>query len=80
MNRQLGSSVGTHEELISKAKARKRFTNDLGEVRPCGCGGVNLAIGPMTLHFTADEVDAAFSLDHALAHCRAICERALDGE
>jgi adenylosuccinate lyase len=29
---------------------------------------------------TPADVDAAFSLDHALAHCRAICERALDGE
>jgi hypothetical protein len=31
------------------------FGNVLGQVEPCDCGGVNLVIGPMTLHFALDE-------------------------
>lgn len=31
--------------------------NDLGEVAICDCGGINLTIGPITLHLAADEVD-----------------------
>lgn len=36
--------------------------NTLGEVRACKCGGVSLAMGPMTLHFEADEVQDLFDL------------------
>jgi len=31
--------------------------NDLGEVAVCDCGGINLTIGPVTLHLAADEVE-----------------------
>lgn len=47
---------------MSKAKIRRRFINDLGEARTCGCGGINLVLGPMTLHFAAEEVDALVAL------------------
>ena len=36
--------------------------NELGDVRSCGCGGVNLAMGPLTLHFNSDEVDGLLEL------------------
>lgn len=36
--------------------------NDLGDVRPCDCGGINVSLGPVTLHVAADEVDAFFEL------------------
>lgn len=42
--------------------AELSFQNDLGEARTCDCGGINLTIGPMTLHFAADEADALFEL------------------
>ena len=35
---------------------RDQHHNDLGEVKRCDCGGANFTIGPMTLHFIADEV------------------------
>ena len=39
--------------------------NDLGEVRACDCGGVNLVLGPMTLHLTSDEVTELHELTGA---------------
>ena len=30
--------------------------NELGEVYPCDCGGVNLTMGPMSLHLSGEEV------------------------
>lgn len=30
-------------------------SNELGEVRSCGCGGVNLTVGAVTLHLAAAE-------------------------
>ena len=44
---------------------RKASQNELGEVRPCDCGGVNLSMGPMTLHFAPEEVDTLYELVHA---------------
>jgi hypothetical protein len=40
----------------------ERLQNGLGEVRACDCGGVNLVLGPVTLHVEADEVDALLDL------------------
>ena len=37
------------------ANDSQSISNQLGEVRKCDCGGVNLVMGPMTLHFAADE-------------------------
>ena len=37
-------------------------TNDLGDIRTCDCGGVNLVLGPMTLHFDKDEVPMLIEL------------------
>ncbi len=39
--------------------------NDLGEVRHCDCGGVNLVMGPVTLHFAREEVPALAELTQA---------------
>lgn len=36
--------------------------NDLGDAQPCDCGGVNVTMGPVTLHVAVDEVDAFFEL------------------
>jgi len=36
--------------------------NELGEVQTCDCGGVNLVMGPMTLHFAPEEVPDLFDL------------------
>jgi hypothetical protein len=40
----------------------ERQQNGLGEVQACDCGGVNLVLGPVTLHVEADEVDALLDL------------------
>ena len=29
--------------------------NSLGEVYPCDCGGINLAMGPVSLHLSVEE-------------------------
>jgi hypothetical protein len=39
--------------------------NQLGEVRACDCGGVNLTMGPTTIHFNRDEVSALCELADA---------------
>jgi len=46
--------MSKQEEIVAQ--------NDLGEVRPCDCGGVNLTMGPVTLHFAADEVEELYEL------------------
>lgn len=38
------------------------LANELGEVRGCECGGVQLCMGPMTLHFAAKDVDKLLEL------------------
>ena len=48
--------------MADKQKNASQLQNDLGEIRACGCGGVNLALGPMTLHFTSDDVQSLFEL------------------
>ena len=44
------------------AESNNVHQNDLGEARPCDCGGINLSLGPVTLHVAEDEVDALFEL------------------
>jgi len=39
--------------------------NELGEVRTCGCGGVNLYVGAVTIHFEAEEIDDLHELSGA---------------
>ncbi|MEZ4273257.1 MAG: hypothetical protein R3C68_18015 [Myxococcota bacterium] len=36
--------------------------NELGEVRACDCGGVNLTLGAVTIHFAAEELPALCEL------------------
>lgn len=45
-----------HDETLEIA------SNELGEVRACPCGGVNLAMGPMTLHLSNEEVSGLTEL------------------
>jgi hypothetical protein len=42
--------------------------NSLGEVRLCDCGGVHLAMGPLTLHFDYDDLDDLVDLVCAGRH------------
>jgi hypothetical protein len=42
--------------FVMAHKTDGTFGNALGQVEPCDCGGVNLVIGPITLHFALDEV------------------------
>ncbi len=36
--------------------------NDLGEMGLCDCGGLRLGMGPMSLHFAAEDVDLLVEL------------------
>ncbi len=56
------------DELIAK--------NDLGELQRCDCGGVNLTLGSVTLHFAAAEVGPLYEL---VAAARGTTETASDG-
>jgi hypothetical protein len=42
--------------------------NSLGEVRLCDCGGVHLAMGPLTLHFDFEDLDDLVDLVCAGRH------------
>jgi hypothetical protein len=42
--------------------------NQLGEVRACDCGGVNLSLGSVTLHFSREEVTELHDLVDAAEH------------
>ena len=54
------------------AKSDASYANTLGQVELCDCGGVNLKLGPMTLHFAADE---ALALGELLDGARRLIER-----
>lgn len=41
--------------------------NDLGEAQTCDCGGINLVIGAVTLHFAPAEVGSLHELVAAAA-------------
>ncbi len=47
------------------ARTRDSHLNELGEVKRCDCGGYNLTMGPLTLHFTADEAALLADLTRA---------------
>lgn len=40
---------------MSARDGEEAVSNDVGEVRPCGCGGVSLTVGAVTLHLAAGE-------------------------
>ncbi|RYF03476.1 MAG: hypothetical protein EOO40_12180 [Deltaproteobacteria bacterium] len=44
------------------ADAGVEARNALGEVRACDCGGVHLAMGPLTVHFADAEVGLLLQL------------------
>jgi hypothetical protein len=51
------------EHEADKVETEQNGTgNELGEVQPCDCGGVNLSMGPLTLHFAPDEVPHLYDL------------------
>ena len=52
--------VGGHK--IEPSELPSELENELGEVRACECGGVQLCMGPMTLHFAADDADKLLEL------------------
>ncbi|MCK5687939.1 hypothetical protein KAI87_01655, partial [Myxococcota bacterium] len=49
-----GEQMSYEDEII--------VSNDLGEVLSCDCGGINLVMGPMTLHFAPDELSMLYEL------------------
>lgn len=50
------------EEASHEAHAEPLAENDLGVVYGCDCGGINLSMGPMTLHLNADEAQSLWEL------------------
>lgn len=49
-------SVGPAKNEAAPASANPAFSNELGDIKLCGCGGVNLVVGAMTIHLTHEDV------------------------
>jgi hypothetical protein len=57
-----------HKTAMPTRDASPPTENQLGEVRTCDCGGVNLSMGSFTVHFSREEVAELRELVDAAEH------------
>jgi hypothetical protein len=57
-----GSDELMDNDAESSESSEEGAHNELGEVHACDCGGANLIMGPVTLHFAPEEVPELFDL------------------